>query len=702
MIGLCVMAPQANAIVELPRLTRAAMIMPKTLNAEARTVDVVWTTGARVLRGFFEQYWEELSLDPKDVDLSRLNDGAPVLNAHDSSDAMGVIGVVVPGSAAVDGKRGTATVRFARAEDDPCADMIFRKVQDGIIQNLSVGYQTLRMEKISDGGADKIPIYRATKWQPMELSPVPIGADNGAGFRAGKTDPIKCEFITTSRKHQENKTMADDPETGTETGARGGEPAAAATRAALAAKIETAKALEAARIAAAEDAKTLERTRQLAIRQIASDANLGPQWADDLIEADCSVEQARAAAFEAMTRKDPGIESYIHITPGDDARDKFVRGASAWLIERAGHTETIAKAKKVERLAHNFTGVATDPGEFRGMRMTDLARHALDLRGISTKGLHGENLIRRALQTRGDAGFNTTSDFSILLEAVVNKIFMGQYALAPVTWPMWAGRKSVQDFRTSTFYRPGTFGVLDSLTEAGEIRHKNIPDGEKRTMTPSTKANIIGITRRALANDDMGAFQNLASGLGLAAALTVESDAFALVTANSGLGINYDANPLFHTSRNNIGPTGAMSPTTIDVARATMAKQKDPSANQFLALRPTVWLGPVELGGTIGQFNRSTTDPTDNKAQGVANKVLNLFNNMVDSPYLSAVSATRHYLLADPALYPVFAVGFIDGNEAPRIETEQSFGFDGVQMKVVLDYGTAVIDFRGAVTCAGA
>lgn len=692
------MAPQ-NAIVELPRLTRAAAIMPKTLNVEARTVDVVWTTGSRVLRGFFDQYWEELSLDPKDVDLSRLNDGAPVLNAHDSSDAMGVIGVVVAGSAAVDGKRGTATVRFARAEDDPCADMIFRKVQDGIIQNLSVGYQTLRMEKVSDGGADKIPIYRATKWQPMELSPVPIGADNGAGFRAGTTDRIKCEFINTRK--QERQTMADetDPETGS---ARGGSPAAAATQAALTARIDNAKALAAARESAAEDARVNEQTRQLGIRGIAEEAGLGAQWADDLVRADCTVEQARAEAFKAVVRKGPDIEPYVRITAGEDARDKFVRGGMAWLLERSGHASMIVEARKIGRLAHNFTDVSTDPGEFRGMRLPDLARYALELRGRAPKGLHGENLIRTALQSRGDQGLNTTSDFSILLEAVVNKIFMGWYALAPVTWPLWCGRKSVQDFRTSTFYRPGTFGVLDTVGESGEVKHKNIPDGEKRTMAPATKGNIIGITRRSLANDDMGAFQNLASNLGLAAALTVESDAFALITPNSGLGINYDANPLFHTSRINIGPTGVMTPSTIDVARATMAKQKDPSSNQFLALRPVVWLGPVELGGTIKQFNTSTTDPTDNKAQGVSNKVQALFRDMVDSPYLSAVSAVRHYLLADPGLYPVFAVGFIDGQEAPRIETEQSFGFDGVQMKVILDYGTAVLDFRGAITCAGA
>ncbi len=702
MISVASMAPNANGTVDLPRLSRAATILPKTVNDEMRTVDVVWTTGARVLRGYFQQYWEQLSLDPKSVRMKRLNNGAPLLNAHQDYDASDVVGVVESGTAVLDGgKRGVATVRFARAEDDPEADAIYRKVKDGILQNISVGYQTYEMTKISDGGADKIPIYEATDWEPYELSVVPCGADDGAGFRAASTERHACVFLTT-RKQQEQPIMDDDNDT-TRTSS-GSEPVASrATSAAINARLEHAKQLEAARIAAAEDARINERTRQMGIRKIADDSGFGGSWADDLIAADCTVEQARIAAFDGLVNRTPGggIEPHVRISSGEDVRDKFVRGATAWVIQRSGHADMIAEAKKVARLAHNFTGVSTDPGEFRGMRMTDLAGYALELRGRKPRGLHGEDLIRAALTTRGDQGFNTTSDFSVLLETAVNKIFMGMYALAPVTWPLWAGRKSVQDFRTSTFYRPGTFGVLDSLTEAGEIKHKNIPDGEKRTMTPGTKANIIGITRRALANDDLGAFQNLASGLGLAAALTVESDAFAMVTANTGLGLSYDANPLFHTTRGNIGPTGAMSPTTLDVARATMAKQKDPSANQFLALRPTVWLGPVELGGVAKQFNRSTTDPTDNKAQGVMNKVLNLFRDTVDSPYLSAQSATRHYLLADPTLYPVFAVGFVDGQEAPRMETEQSFSFDGIQMKVVLDYGTAVIDFRGAVTCAG-
>jgi phage head maturation protease len=689
--------------------------MPGSLDDEARTVKVVWTTGAAVLRGYFNQYWEVLSLKPADVRMDRLNNSAPVLDAHDDDSCMDVIGVVQPGTASVDGKQGIAVLRFAKAEDDPEADQIYRKIKDGIVANLSVGYVVYTMEKTA-GGAGEIPTFTATDWEPFEISVCPMGADDGAEFRSAtkNTERTKCVFIT----RQEKKTMADETENPTP--APEAAPSAVATRAAAEADAAIAAAnkslraaraqerieREAERSLAAEEAVDAERARTSAIRRIARRHKLGETWATNLIDAGATEAQAQRAALDLLASQDddfsPGDGGHIRIGAGDDVRDKFVRGATAWVIERSGHAETIQDAKKVKRLAHHLTDVATDPGEFRGMRLPDLARYALELRGHSTRGLHGEQLIRRALQTRGDQGFNNTSDFSILLENVVNKIFVGQYALAPVTWPMWAGRKSVQDFRTSTFYRPGTFGVLDSVTESGEIKHKNIPDAEKRTITPGTKGNIIGITRRSLANDDMGAFQNLASGLGLAAALTVESDAFALVTANSGLGISYDANPLFDASRNNIGPTGVMSVATLDGGRAKMARQKDPSANQFLALRPSVWLGPVELGSTAGQFNRSTTDPTDNKAQGVANKVMNMFNNIVDSPYLSAVSTTRHYLLADPNLYPVFAVGFIDGQEAPRIETEQSFGFDGVQMKVILDYGTAVIDFRGAVTCAGA
>jgi hypothetical protein len=333
------------------------------------------------------------------------------------------------------------------------------------------------------------------------------------------------------------------------------------------------------------------------------------------------------------------------------------------------------------------------------MRLLDLVRYSLELAGISTRGLHGDALVQRAL-FRGDPGMNTTSDFPVLLEAVVNKTFLGAYATTPTTFRRWCGIRSLQDFRTSTFYRPGSFGVLDGITEAGEFKHKSIPDGEKATLTPATKGNIVGITRKAIVNDDLSAFRDFSTGLGQAAALSVETDAFALVLANGGLGPTQgDGQPLFHTAnRANIGSTGAMSVTTWDSASAVMAAQKDVSGN-YIDLATAIWLGPRALQATARQLNNNTSDPTSNKSSGVANPVQGMVRDIVATARLTG---TRHYFLADPGLYPVFAVGFIDGQEAPEIVTQQSFTYDGVQWRVRLDYATGVLDYRGAVTCAGA
>jgi hypothetical protein len=456
---------------------------------------------------------------------------------------------------------------------------------------------------------------------------------------------------------------------------------------------------------AVEEAHAEERVRISEINKLVRMTKLGDEFADRLIKAGTKVDKVREIVLQELARSDENspISGHIRFEAGEDKRDKFVRGACASIFQRAGIGETIAAAKKNERLAAQFADVPTDPGEFRGMRLIDLARHALEMRGVSVRGLHGEALVKRALEYR-DAGMNTTSDFAVLLETAVNKTFLGQYAITPTTWQRWAGKKSVQDFRTATFYRPGSFGVLDSVSEAGEIKHKNIPDGAKAQLTASTKGNIIGITRRAIVNDDLGAFQNLAAGLGQAAAFSVESDAFALITANAGLGTTQsDAQPLFHANRSNIGATGAMSVTTWDSAAAIMAVQKDVSAQMILDLKPAVWLGPKGLESTAKVLNTSTIDPTVSKGQA-PNPVNGMVRDVIGTGRLPGTggTTTRHYFLADPGLFPVFAVGFIDGQEAPVITSQQSFEYDGMQIRILFDYGVAILDYRGAVACAGA
>lgn len=175
------MIPQAQT-VELKPLTLRAAMRPESCDPEKRTAELVMSTGARVLRfGWDGKYYEELSLDPKHVRMDRLKNGAPLLDAHNSYELEAVIGVVESARLA-DGQL-SGTVRFARAEDDAKAEQAWRKVRDGILRNVSIGFRVHKFEKV-EGGADKVPVYRATDWEPFEVSLVPMGADDGAKVRA--------------------------------------------------------------------------------------------------------------------------------------------------------------------------------------------------------------------------------------------------------------------------------------------------------------------------------------------------------------------------------------------------------------------------------------------------------------------------------------------------------------------------------------
>ena len=164
--------PQAQQTRFLPTQQRAATIAPATFNAEARSVEVVWTTGARGRRFDFwsgQVYEEELEVSSSAVDLSRLNGGqAPVLNSHDAYDLSCVIGVV--DRAWIENGEGRATVRLSDRED--IAGLV-RDIETGIVKNISVGYNVRKYEvtpadKRTDGGT--VPLYRGIDWEPAEIS----------------------------------------------------------------------------------------------------------------------------------------------------------------------------------------------------------------------------------------------------------------------------------------------------------------------------------------------------------------------------------------------------------------------------------------------------------------------------------------------------------------------------------------------------
>ena len=158
-------------------------LLGDSLGTETRTVEVVWSTGAAVRRSdpwTGRAYDEVLSLEPGHVDLSRLMNGAPLLDSHAAYALAGIIGVVERAwlSDGPDGPEARAVIRFSeRAEVEP----LWQDVRAGIIRHVSAGYRvrTYRIEEDADP-----PVWRAVDWQPVELSLVAVPADAGAGLRS--------------------------------------------------------------------------------------------------------------------------------------------------------------------------------------------------------------------------------------------------------------------------------------------------------------------------------------------------------------------------------------------------------------------------------------------------------------------------------------------------------------------------------------
>jgi len=180
-------------------LSRAFNLDREKIDEENRTVQLSFSSDMPVERWFG---MEVLDHSPESVNLERLNDGAPLLMDHNTSDQIGRVE-----SAMVDGKRGNAVVRFSKSAR---GSEIFNDVIDGIRQSISVGYRINEMELDSERSTEDEEYYVAKRWSPFEISIVGVPADNSVGIsRAAEGENLTT--ITNFVEKQMSEEVKTDP-----------------------------------------------------------------------------------------------------------------------------------------------------------------------------------------------------------------------------------------------------------------------------------------------------------------------------------------------------------------------------------------------------------------------------------------------------------------------------------------------------------
>lgn len=179
---------------QLPQLTRAIQAERLAVDAEARTVEFPFSSELAVERWFGD---EVLSHKKTAADLTRLNDGAPLLFNHNMDEIIGVVEKAYIG----EDKRGYAQVRFAKTAR---ADEVLSMVNDNILRNVSFGYRISEMvESVKDGKST----YTATRWEPFEVSMVTVPADHTVGI--GRAEANDERDVTVHRMTEESAQPAE-------------------------------------------------------------------------------------------------------------------------------------------------------------------------------------------------------------------------------------------------------------------------------------------------------------------------------------------------------------------------------------------------------------------------------------------------------------------------------------------------------------
>lgn len=628
-----------TALVSALRYRRAPAA-PRTLDTEARTVEVIASSFAPVARswgrpdGSYGPWIEELN--PAGI---ILGESLPVLADH-RIDTAGLIGVIE--SARVAGGKLLAKVRLANV---PRADEILALIADGALTGVSIGYTTESYKHT--GERDGVPVFTATQWTVRELSFVPIPADPEARVRSA--DPV----------HVPTEEGAMPKTTITETAPTGG----------------------------ADDQPRAERERVAEINRLYRDTAcvLSPERLAELhgdaIASGSDVKTFAARILDAATQE-------RSIALGS--------GVVPTVRTMVSHDDpSVQIALRAEAIACRATGSA--PSErarpYMSARLVDHARDLLEATGTRVgRYASADEVIRLAIQQRGIGALSTSDYPSLLQSAFARTLQVFLAAESPAR--LLARPREVDDFRpfmSVTFAGPRD---LHEMQEGGEVPFAPAFDRTEQGAV-KTHARRVGLTREALINDDLSAFSDPAR-LFANAVQDSEAQAFVAHFAVNGSGWGpdmSDGNPLFSAAHQNVA-SGAAGSAGIAAGRLAMRGQQLPGGGLARVTPRHVLTGPTSetaLELALSELATATSE---------ADRPI--FSGKYELHVEPRLTGAAFFLFANPAEAPVLEFVTLRGTGGrPVLETFAMPDFLGVQIRCTHDFTIAPAGWVGAVRVSG-
>lgn len=647
-------------------------------------IEITWSTGYRGKRRAFDwesfsvkTFEEELDMSDGAVRMERLNSGnAPFLDSHASWQSRTVIGVIE--SAEVRNGIGTAVVRLTSSPDN--ADAV-TKIREGILKNVSVGYNVHRWEIQKED--DKPELWIARDWEPMEISIVPIGFDPTAQVNGQRSenrgDTVVADLVYRTQPEKETPMSDKTARSGHEPDNNAADDAAtrAAAPAPAPAPAQPAKTEEQIR----SEAQQAERARINDIHEAVRDFGFDEADAKPYVDGGKSADEVRRELQKKLAERTSATpQQRSHVTAG---------GQNEFDTRRSAVTNALEHTLGVRDVQLSDAG-----RQYRGMSLWEMAKRVLEEEGV--KNVHNidkRELASYALGMQRAPGMMSTSDFPNILGNTIGRRMREYYGANVGNWRRLARQSNAPDFKSRAVLQLQNDMNFKKVAEGGEFEYAKMSEA-KEEYALATYGKIVPITRQALINDDLGAFDRMARMHGAAAARLEAGLFWAIFTGNPTMG---DGTALFHANHGNLaGSGGAIAVSTIAAGRKAIATQK--VGEDRLNIQARYLIVPWALEATALQFIAANMIPAKTAD---ANPYANSFE-VITEALLDDASATAWYLSVDPNAYDTIEYAYLEGEAGLYTESRMGFEVDGLEVKGRLDFAAKAIDWRGLYKNAGA
>ena len=275
----------------------------------------------------------------------------------------------------------------------------------------------------------------------------------------------------------------------------------------------------------------------------------------------------------------------------------------------------------------------------------------------------------------------STSDFPILFGDVLQAQILGNYAETPMSWQMYIGRVTVNDFRTQRlvaldgmeqpFFPSWKKAELETVKEDNQLTETGY------TFNLAVYEKGFSISWQTIINDSLDAFRSLPNRLARGARRTEQKFASSLYQDSSGPNSTFFSNGntnLVNTTNGAASNNPVLSVQGVTDALNVMYRMKDSGGDPIFIDGGTLVVPPALaitaeqiLGATSFSFNPGVTSGASLNTPNWIGPKLKLAVDWY-APVINTTNGhTAWYIFANPQARPAATLAFLRGYEQPAV-----------------------------------